>query len=184
MSDPYEFIACVNCGERFQSIDFHGAAHRLWCSNPEMPSANVIDGKFRLGTPAARHIDLSAFSEEVPPVPLAATPGEAFQGHHRPWVAVLVLLSSLFYSGVVQAAEPAAQKAPRVKPVSAITIKVMPPEKLGKAEWKITTADADSCTAWVSSTAKDVTATELVAFKACRAAINKAVDGAAEKAGV
>lgn len=139
--------------------------------------------------------------EEVPPISLAATPGEAFQGHRRAWAAVVVLLASLLFSGVVQAAEPASTKAPRVKPVSTITVKVVSDADYqrkakgadptvmqnGKpAPWIITALDTDSCTAWVSTKAPDVTVAELLAFRACRTAINKAVDAAhaeAEKGG-
>lgn len=79
------------------------------------------------------------------------------------------------------------------KPISAITVKVVAQADFlrgapagQRGPWRITTADADSCTAWVDDSAPDVTAAEVLALRACRMRIDLAVDtahAAAEKGG-
>lgn len=105
-------------------------------------------------------------------------------------VAVALALSLL----LPLAAHAAPQKAPRhtVKPLSSITIKVVEDQafqrKAGEMglvagqSYVITAHDLDGCTAWVTERASDTA--EYAAFKACRRAIDLAVDtahAAAEK---
>jgi hypothetical protein len=109
------------------------------------------------------------------------------------------LCVALLCSSLASAAT--APKAPRrvTRPISSITVKVMPDVDYqrkakgadktvtanGKpAPWILTTLDADSCTAWVSTKAPDVTAAEVAAFRAFRVAIDKTVDGAAARSGI
>lgn len=86
----------------------------------------------------------------------------------------------------------AAPKAHRhvTKPLSAITVKVVAHESFlrvakptQRSPWFITTSDSDSCTAWVDTTAGNVPAAEIGAFRACRTAIDLAVDSAASRSG-
>lgn len=105
----------------------------------------------------------------------------------RRWIALPVLAL------VLPIAAHAADKAPRhtVKPVSTITIKVMPDAdyaaKEAKADhtitadgkpahWIITAGDSDSCTAWVPM--RYAGTAEAQAFRACRNVIDNAVDTA------
>lgn len=110
----------------------------------------------------------------------------------------LALAAGLLASGLWAAPAPAGPQAPAraprqvTRPVSSISVKVMPHAsfqgrfRAAGAAWAITTADADSCTAWVDGGAAGIEAAELAALKACRAAVDRAVDGAhaaAEKGG-
>lgn len=83
------------------------------------------------------------------------------------------------------ATQPAPVKAPRVRPVSTINVRTYADapssKRFGGREWKVSTADIDSCSAWVSAKAKNVARAELAAFAACQTAIDKAVDGAAAR---
>ena len=96
-------------------------------------------------------------------------------------------LAAIFLAGSLYAA-PTPRKAPRhTKPISTITVKVVPHAdylRIAKPSesWHITTSDDDGCTAWVD-TRGDVDKNEPAAFTACRAAIDSAVDGAHAKAG-
>lgn len=93
------------------------------------------------------------------------------------WIGSAVLLLTLtMFPFVAHAA-----KAPRhvTRPISNITVKVMPAEKLAGKPWRITTSDADSCTAWVSEKAPSVPTAQLNAFIACQGAILRVVKGGA-----
>lgn len=84
------------------------------------------------------------------------------------------------------------------KPLSAITVKVVahqdftrklasrPGAEAPGTPWIITSHDIDSCVAWVDTTAGNVPAAEIGAFRACRTAIDLAADtahAAGEKGG-
>lgn len=79
-----------------------------------------------------------------------------------------------------------AHAAPRhvTKPVSSITVKVVRHEDYARNQkapltpWRIKSADLDSCSAWVDTTAPNVSMAEPAAFLACRHAIDVAVDAA------
>lgn len=96
-------------------------------------------------------------------------------------LASLLSLAALFLSPPLAAAE---APAPRLKPVSTVTVKVVSAEHYAKDAtkaqaktlWRITTADSDSCVAWVSTKAPNVKVLELEAFMACQVAIDRAVD--------
>jgi hypothetical protein len=95
-------------------------------------------------------------------------------------VAVVAVLILAAYPAWCEEAGPAI-KAPRLKPLSSITVRLVTAEHYDRkaagadrtvtaggepAKWIITTADADSCVAWVKEEAAEVEA-----FRACRKAI-------------
>jgi hypothetical protein len=97
------------------------------------------------------------------------------------------LLASGLYAAPAQAGPQAPARAPRhvTHPISSISVKVMPHaafqgrfRAVSGLFWGITTADADSCVAWVDGGAPGIEAAELAAFKGCRAAVDRAVDAA------
>lgn len=102
------------------------------------------------------------------------------------WRASFAALAlSLLLPLAVQAAP---QKVPRhtVKPLSSITVKVVPDQDFQRKaaqvglvagqSYVITAHDLDGCTAWVTERASDIA--QYAAFKACRKAIDNAVDAA------
>ncbi len=87
------------------------------------------------------------------------------------------LLGSAVSAGAAETATPAAPKKPRAKPAISISVKVYPGKGLAAGEVKISTADSDSCVAWVGA---DEDALLVKALQACRAEIAKAGKGGAK----
>lgn len=88
------------------------------------------------------------------------------------WFArgIPAVLLSLTLTSSAFAGAPAAPKKPRAKPAISISVKVYPNKGLKAGEIKISTADADSCVAWVGT---DSDALLVKALRACRGEIAK-----------
>lgn len=86
--------------------------------------------------------------------------------------AVAVLLSLSFAASAAHA-----QTAPKpravTRPISSITVKVMPEERFhGKSQhWLISAVSGTSCTAWVDAAVVQREKAELTAYAACRRAL-------------
>jgi len=81
--------------------------------------------------------------------------------------AAILLAVSAHAAFAAPAAHPA--KRPRVKPLSAVTVKVSPDRTARPI--RISTVDRDSCTVWVN---RDDELLEIAALRACRAAMAQA----------
>lgn len=98
----------------------------------------------------------------------------------------LALAAGLLASGLWAAPAPAGPQAPArasrhvTRPLSSVTVKIMPHAafqsrfRASRAAWAITTADADSCTAWVDAATPGLEAAGQAAYGGCRAAIGQA----------
>lgn len=91
----------------------------------------------------------------------------------------LALAAGLLASGLWAAPASAGPQAP-ARPLSSVAVKIMPHTafqgrfRASRAAWAITTADADSCTAWVDAASPGLEAAGQAAYAGCRAAIGQA----------
>lgn len=186
---------CASCGKRHPNGFVHRSgtvAGTLQCRYCEATqTAARIKQVARAIEEARRHSTLEdADFVLASPIP--------YPGDCRAWACWRFKLAGLRHliNGFAVAAALALLASPavaaeRAKPISSITVRVVSEEHFAKKAKKpgmlfvITTADTDSCVAWVSTKAPGVVLAETEAFKACRTAIDKAVDSAhheAEKA--
>lgn len=183
---------CEICGDNF-TVRFTGNPDRFACDR----HADLIGGEPGGAVEAdAKDATIAVLVREIKrlrgdlEIASGRLEGEGWGGRHAAESAKasrallrrlgLALAAGLLASGLYAAPAPAgpqaAAKAPRhvTRPISSISVKVMPHAafqgrfRASRAAWAITTADADSCTAWVDGAVPGREAAELAAFKGCQ----------------